>query len=638
MINIFSSFQTTLILYDSRHAMILKVTASLVILRIIIAHGSEATDDKYIRNVLKSEGNLEKDLINLAEVTEAGPASGGDYEEDVGNNIEMTDDEFYDYYGLDYGEEDEDAGIGDLLSDLDPELLQNISPTLIVGFFESASPEDVKAILDNSEVLLKLPPETIGLIVQKLPNELIIQIVNSEGVRNLFLNFSSTTAPDELKKLEKFQTEVASVLFEKLDIEVIASLPEFLVKSQLENEKLLASLLGFPDKLLSIARAFPQLLPNIPPSVIVSVLQNNPVALENIPPQFITQVLLEIPAPVLSSLITQVLPQVPPSFLSSALGNIPPEVISQVPPSVLASSVSIVPDEILLQLSSNSDLINTLDQNVIETLIDSVSTDQIKLLLAHGFLAEPSILNKIPPTAVTKFASNLELVSLISDKTLTQLAELFPDLLASVPVTSTAHIVKNRPWIIGMLPLSVVSRFSNSQIEDLLGLLSDQDLVNLITFQPALINVVAKFPLKLLVNFLQSHKSILVKIPPAAEPFISQLLVDETFIRKLPASLLASLAASEGIEKLLTKYAIVSILRVHPSLPSLAPLAQLLPFMHFLTDPWFRMNIPCLTISLMSNNPKLVEIVPVAVMENIISSRRILSCIPIPHHQPGEAE
>ena len=66
--------------------MILKVTASLVILRIIIAHGSEATDDKFIRNVLKSEGNLEKDLINLAEVTVAGPESGGDYEEDVGNN------------------------------------------------------------------------------------------------------------------------------------------------------------------------------------------------------------------------------------------------------------------------------------------------------------------------------------------------------------------------------------------------------------------------------------------------------------------------------------------------------------------------------------------------------------------------
>ena len=79
-----------------------------------------------------------------------------------------------------------------------------------------------------------------------------------------------------------------------------------------------------------------------------------------------------------------------------------------------------------------------------------------------------------------------------------------------------------------MLPFSVVSRFSNSQIEDLLGLLSDQDLVNLLTFQPALVNLAAEFPLKLLVEFLESHKSILGKIPPADEPFISQLLVDET--------------------------------------------------------------------------------------------------------------
>ena len=74
--------------------------------------------------------------------------------------------------------------------------------------------------------------------------------------------------------------------------------------------------------------------------------------------------------------------------------------------------------------------------------------NQIKLLLAHGFLAEPSILNKIPQTAVTKFASNLELVSLISDKTLTQLAELFPDLLASVPVASAAQLSGTGPVLL----------------------------------------------------------------------------------------------------------------------------------------------------------------------------------------------
>jgi len=622
--------------------MLAKGIACFVILRIIIVqtlgdeavddirfHGDEAIHDQKASSGLEfSEEILKKDFMGVADMMEAAPVSvdgGLDYDDEVGNNPdEMTDDEFYDYYGLDYGEEEE----GDLLSDLDPELLQTISPTLIVGYFESASPEDLKAILDNSELLLKLPPETIGLIVQKLPNELIIQIVNSEGVKNLFINISSTTDPLRLEELKKFQTEVASVLFEKLDIEVIASLPEFLLKSQLENEKLLASLLSFPEKLLSIARAFPQLLSSIPPSVIVSLLQNNPTALENIPPEIISQVLHQTPASVLSSLVTQVLPLVPASLLSSALGNIPPGVISQVPPEVIASIIPMVPDEILLQLSSNSDLLITLDQNVIETLIDSVSTHQIKLLLAHGFLAEPSILTKIPLTAVTKFAGNLELVSLISDKTLTQLAELFPDLLTSIPATSAAHIVRNRPWIIGMMPLSVVTRLSNRQIEDLLGLLSDQDLVNLLTFQPALLNVAAKFPQNLLVRILHSRKSILDTIPPAAEPYISQLLIDETFIRKLPASLLASLAASEGIENLLTKYAIVSILRVHPSLPSLVPTEQIRPFIHFVTDPWFRMNIPCLTISLMSNNPKLVEIVPAAAMEKIISSRRILSCVP----------
>ena len=154
--------------------MILKVIASFVILRIIIAQGDEATDDRNIRKASSSyelnAGKLEKDLISLAENTEAGPVSDDgslNIEEDVGSNIEMTDDKFYDYYGLDYGDEDNDEGIGDLLSDLDPdpELLQTISPTLIGWFFESASPENLKAILD--EVLLKLPPETISLIVQK---------------------------------------------------------------------------------------------------------------------------------------------------------------------------------------------------------------------------------------------------------------------------------------------------------------------------------------------------------------------------------------------------------------------------------------------------------------------------------------
>lgn len=787
--------------------MILKVIVILVIFG-STGLGNEVGDGE--NNLNESLGD--KDVSN-------GKGQANMTEDELADEEE---DEFYDYYGLDYGEGDEDAGIGDLLSDLGPDVLQTISPTLIVGFFESASPEDVKSILDNSEILLKLPPETIGLIVQKLPNELVIQIVNSEGVRNLFLDTAVNAVSEDGEKLKKFQSDVATILFDKLDIEVISSLPQILIRSQLENENLLIKLLNFPDKLLSILKGFPSLLNDVPTSVVISILQNNSVDLENIHLEFITQVLELIPAEVLSALFTRVLPEVPPlllfsslehfspenisllvqrlpnqviikvvnseevkdfflntapilppeqmnkleaivadlasilfnkldieiisslpkflvesqldnvkllvellnfpeklfsvvrvfpnllndvptkvittilqnnaeslgnispklilqllhqipapvlsslitrvithipaSVLSSTLSSVSPETITQVlseappslvssvlengspesisrilsavPASVLASSVASIPNELLLQLGSNSKLTNALDQKVIAKLLDLVSISQIKILLAHGVLSDPVILRKLPQASITRFAGNLELLSLISDKTLVLLSDLFPDLLSSVPASSAAHIARSRPWVVGMLPLSAFSGFSQARLEELLVLLSDQDLVNLLTFQPALVNIGAEFTPQLLSKFLQARSSLLGKLPPAAEPFISQLLVDENFIRKLPASLLARLAGSEGTEKLLTKFAIITILKVYPDLPVLVSSSQFLHFFHFLSDPWFRANIPCLTISLLSADPSLLEILPVAIVEKVISSRRILSCIP----------
>ena len=150
------------------------------------------------------------------------------------HEYEETDD-FYDYYyGLDY--DDEEEGLADLLKDLGPDLLQNVSPTLIVGFFESASLEDVENILDDPDFLFQLPSETIELVVQKLPTEVLIQIVRSKGVKNLLLN--PPEDPEEVQKFQTFQTYVSSVLIAKLDVSAISSLPEFLIKSQLKNEKL----------------------------------------------------------------------------------------------------------------------------------------------------------------------------------------------------------------------------------------------------------------------------------------------------------------------------------------------------------------------------------------------------------------
>ena len=76
----------------------------------------------------------------------------------------------------------------------------------------------IRAILNNSTILLNLPPETIGELLQRLPTNLIIEVVNSEGVKNLFHSTASHLDEDELKKAEKFQSDIAVVLVEKLDI------------------------------------------------------------------------------------------------------------------------------------------------------------------------------------------------------------------------------------------------------------------------------------------------------------------------------------------------------------------------------------------------------------------------------------
>jgi len=600
-------------------------------------------DNKTLEVFGLKSGNIGSDVQNSSDIMLGAvqDKNEDDYEE---STISEEDDNLYDYYGIDYDEEDENLGLGELLNDIGPELFQTVSPTLILGFFENASPEDLESVLGNTKILLKLPPKTIGTVLQKLPTELILQIVNSEGLKDLFLN--SPEDPEEEKNLESFQADVATILFEKVDLAVITALPEYLIQSQLKNKKLLAELLKFPEKLFSVVGSFPQFLNDIPTSTFIDILKNNSTEISHIPVELIVQALEQVPEQIFSSLINRVMSEISPTLLfsffentsiaklASAADRIGSEsfsrVFSQIPGEVLASLVSSIPSELLLKLVSDPDLKNFLDPIIIETLTDLLSVDQLKLLLAHGILSEKdqAFLQKLPLTVLAKVAGNQELLSLISDETLLMVADMFPSLLEIVPDSSAANIVKTRPWLVGMLPLSLFTSFPHQKLENLLALLSDQDLSNLLTFQPALVNIADEMPTHLLVNFLQTRKSLLGKLPSVAEPFISQLLFDEKFIRKFPPSVLANLASVDGVEKFVTKYALISILKVHPSLPSLVPPSQFKPFLHFLSDPWFRTNIPCLTISLMSKEASLADIIPAAVMEKVITSRRILSCIP----------
>ena len=85
------------------------------------------------------------------------------------------------YYNVDYGDY-----VGNFLEGLDPAFFASISPDLLLAYFESATVEDVKSILADSTILLSLPPNTVVELLEKLPEQTVAIIVNSDAVRNLY--------------------------------------------------------------------------------------------------------------------------------------------------------------------------------------------------------------------------------------------------------------------------------------------------------------------------------------------------------------------------------------------------------------------------------------------------------------------
>ena len=81
--------------------------------------------------------------------------------------------------------------------------------------------------------------------------------------------------------------------------------------------------------------------------------------------------------------------------------------------------------------------------------------------------------------------------------------------------------------------------------------------------------------------------------------------------------------------KFLNKYLLITILRVHPTLPAFITSHEISDFLPFLADAWFRARIPCTTISIMSSDVEFVRTIPAWILEIIVTSKRMLSCIPV---------
>lgn len=599
-------------------------------------------------------------------------------EKEKSKNQDMADYEDYEYedYNIYWGDYGDDA-VNEFVKDLDPEFLKTISPSLLVSYFESASPEVIKSILANSSIIQNLPANTIGQLFQKLPQDLIVTVVNSEGVKDLYMQTAANLTKEEYTHLKSWQLDVSSQLIQSLDASVLAAMPEFLVKSQLNNLAALTTLIDYPAKLAALYTVYPMLLAEVSDTVITSLLLKKPWALGQVPEsllnsllscslveklaatpgvdlitivstntQSLSRILTDrpeildcIPTNILSllaitpaiinnipsSLLINLVRRIPDSELEVLLSNSP--ILLQLSPDSLVSVIKAdprlltrLPDSTLLEMSHNSPLMESfIDCN----LVDVLSRHQITVLLTQGPLARSEVLLTLPLSSLLTLASDPLLVPLLSDSTILDVLSRHPLLLNLLPASILATLVRTRPWLLAQIPAPLVVTIAKRQ--EIFGLLTDQDLINILAFQPS---VLTSLPEPTLVHLLQSRPYLLQSLPPSVEPVLVQLLKSRKLLSVLPISLVAKLASMPVVLRNLDKSSLLQVLLVHPSLPSLLPASILLQYLNFMTDPDFLLRVPCTTIAAIAAKPSLVESLPTSILESIVTSRRVLACIP----------
>ena len=134
--------------------------------------------------------------------------------------------------------------------------------------------------------------------------------------------------------------------------------------------------------------------------------------------------------------------------------------------------------------------------------------------------------------------------------------------IVSMPAQTLATLASTRPWLISYVPDAALELLV-SERDDLLPLLSDDNLLNLLSFRPTLLSAFAQLPAERLSPILRDRPALTERLPPSAEPILSSLLLRKSFLSKLSMSLMASLATSPGILKLITKYSLIQVFRIY---------------------------------------------------------------------------
>ena len=434
--------------------------------------------------------------------------------------IEYEEEDYeYDEY-IDYSNYEDVETVGSFLSDLNPEFLASVSPALIVGYIEGASPADLKEILNNSTLLRKLPVETIGELLKKLPNDLILQVINSEGVINLFREAFDNITAEETKKIKEFQQSLAPIVVRNLDAKIIAALPVSLLKLHLNIESAVLELFRDSDKLETIIKSHPSLLNEINFEFIASILLRHPEVESQIGDGVILALLQARP---------KILLDFPGSFLENLardrpglVGNFSLETIKS-----LASR-----PEILFQLS-NEKLMRLIEQNPAILRILLYLPSHIVLQLMEE---RPALLDIIPANAEKSLGD-----------VILSLVESSPDIIRKFPTNFLLDMAKNRPWIVREFPKEVVKSLAARQ--EILFLLTDDELVNLLDLKPSLLQILVHLPPDVLLRLLETRPNLLDLIPTSAESALEETILqllefNPDIVLSLPISFLKDIAGS----------------------------------------------------------------------------------------------
>ena len=378
---------------------------------------------------------------------------------------------------------------------------------------------------------------------------------------------------------------MVSELILKVEAEKLIALPDFLIFSQLEDVTAVRALLGQPEKLallvtekanlvdkLSVATIvealnctlvhklaksqFFHVLTASIPSVLDEVFSSNKSLVDCIPNSTILKLaeaadLAMLSDSILSSVVTKqpkIISQIPAETIaviiksrSTMISNLPEEALSLI----------IVERQDVLPLLSDEDFISLLDQkpSILTLIVEHLPTSQLISFLS----SRPRLLPSLP------ISMDPIILNLLEEK---RLEAKLVKVIVSMPAQTLATLASTRPWLISYVPDAVLELLV-SEREDLLPLLSDDNLLNLLSFRPTLLSAFAQLPAERLSPILRDRPALTERLPPSAEPILSSLLLRKSFLSKLSMSLMASLATSPGILKLITKYSLIQVFRIY---------------------------------------------------------------------------